>query len=126
MVANSRSLRIDSVSAALAVSIGLILVLALLLAWERRLAPVAILTVFGTSLWAAIDSFRIDLQAYRTRIAFHPMIFFNLMFLFWVPLFPWYLVIRARIIAGTLPRKGLASDKVPAKSRQSVISSRRR
>jgi len=125
MVANSRSLRIDSVSAALAVSVGLILLLALLLAWESRLAPVAILTVFGTSLWGAIDSFRIDLQAYRTRIAFHPMILFNLMFLFWVPLFPWYLVIRARIIAGTLPRKA-ASGKVPTKSERSIISPRRR
>jgi hypothetical protein len=125
MVANSRSLRIDSVSAALAVSIGLILVLALLLAWERRLAPVAILTVFATSIWAAIDSFRIDLQGYRTRIALHPMILFNLMYLFWVPLFPWYLVVRARIIAGTLPRKA-ASGKVPAKSEQSIISPRRR
>jgi hypothetical protein len=126
MVANSRPLRINSVSAALAVSIGLILVLALLLAWERRLAPVAILTVFGTSIWAAIDSFRIELQAYRTRIAFHPMVLFNLMYLFWVPLFPWYLVVRARIIAGTLPRKALASSNVPAKPQQSVISSRRR
>ncbi len=126
MTANSRPIRIDSVPAALAVSIGLILLLALLLVWERRLAPVAILTVFGTSLWAAIDSFRIDLQAYRTRIALHPMIFFNLMYLFWVPLFPWYLVVRARIIAGTLPRKALDSGKVSAKSRQSVTSSRRR
>jgi hypothetical protein len=125
MVANSRSLRIDSVSAALAVSIGLILVLALLLAWERRLAPVAILTVFATSIWAAIDSFRIDLQGYRTPIAFHPMILFNLMYLFWVPLFPWYLVVRARIVAGTLPRKA-DSGKVPAKSEQSIISPRRR
>jgi hypothetical protein len=54
------------------------------------------------------------------------MVLFNLMFLFWVALFPWYLAIRARIIAGTLPRKALASGKVPAKSQQSVISSRRR
>jgi hypothetical protein len=126
MTANSRPARIDSVAAALAISISLILLLALLLAWERRLAPVAILTVFGTSIWAAIDSFRIDLQAYRTRIALHPMVLFNLMYLFWVPLFPWYLVVRARIVAGTLPRKALASRKVPAKSQQSVTSSRRR
>lgn len=120
MTANSRSIRIDSVPAALAVSVGLILLLALLLAWERRLAPVAILTVFGTSIWAAIDSFRIDLQAYRTRIALHPIILFNLMYLLWVPLFPWYLVVRTRIIAGTLPRK------VPVQSQRSVIPQRRR
>jgi hypothetical protein len=126
MTANSRPIRIDSVPVALAVSIGLILLLALLLTWERRLAPVAILTVFGTSVWAALDSFRIDLQAYRTRIALHPMILFNLMYLFWVPLFPWYLIIRARIIGGTLPRKALATTKVPAKPQQSVTSSRRR
>jgi len=125
MTANSRPIRIDSVPAAFAVSIGLILVLALLLAWERRLAPLVILTVFGTSIWAAIDSFRIDLQAYRTRIALHPMILFNLLYLFWVPLFPWYLVVRARIIAGTLPRKALASRKLSPKSQQSVTPSRR-
>jgi hypothetical protein len=120
MTANSRSIRIDSVPAALAISLGLILLLALLLTWERKLAPVAILTVFATSIWAAIDSFRIDLQAYKTRIALHPMILFNLMYLLWVPLFPWYLVVRTRIMAGTLPRK------VPAKPQQSVISRRRR
>lgn len=126
MTANSRSTKIDSVPAAIAASIGLILLLALLLAWERRLAPVAILTVFGTSIWAAIDSFRIDLQAYRTRIALHPMILFNLMYLFWVPLFPWYLVVRARIVAGTLPRRTLSSRNVGAKPQQSVASPRRR
>jgi hypothetical protein len=126
MMANPRPFRVDSVSTALALSIGLILLLGLLLAWERRLAPVAILTVFGTSIWAAIDSFHLNLQAYRTRIAFHPMILFNLMFLFWVPLFPWYLVIRARIIAGRLPHKALAHPKVPARSQQSATSSRRR
>lgn len=86
----------------------------------------AILIVLGTSVWATFDSSRIDLQAYRTRIAVHPMILFNLMYMFWVPLFPWYLVVRARIIAGTLPRKAPASSKVPAKSQQSVTSSRRR
>jgi hypothetical protein len=126
MTANSKSIKIDSVSTALALSIGLILLLALLLAWERRLAPVAILTVFGTSIWAAIDSFNLGLQAYRTRIAFHPIILFNLMFLFWVPLFPWYLVVRARIIAGKLPRNTPAPPKAPAKSQQSATSSRRR
>ena len=120
MTLNSRSIRIDSVPVALAVSIGLILLLTLLLAWERRLAPVAILTVFGTSVWAAIDSFRIDLQAYKTRIALHPMVLFNLMYLLWVPLFPWYLVVRTRILAGTLPRKVLA------KPQHSVSSPRRR
>lgn len=119
MTARARSLRIDSVPAALAVSIGLILVLALLLAWERRLAPIAVLTVFATSTWAATDSVRIDLQAYKTPMALHPMILLNLMYLLWVPLFPWYLVVRTRIISGTLPRK------TAAKPHQTLSSSRR-
>jgi hypothetical protein len=120
MMPNSKSIKIESVPAALTISLGLILLLALLLAWERRLAPLVILTVFGTSIWAAIDSFRLDLQAYKTPIALPPMILFNLMYLLWVPLFPWYLVVRARIIAGSLPRKALA------KPQRSVTSLRRR
>ena len=105
MTENSKSIRIDSVPAALAVSLGFILLLAVLLAWERKLAPVAILTVFATSIWAAIDSFRIDLQAYKTRIALRPIALFNAMIVFWPLLFPWYLIVCSKIGDGTLPRK---------------------
>jgi hypothetical protein len=105
MTANPKSIRIESVTAALTISLGLILLLALLLAYERRLAPLVLLTVFGTSIWAATDSVRLELQTYRTRIAVHPIILFNLMYLLWVPLFPWYLIVRTKIVAGTLPRK---------------------
>jgi hypothetical protein len=105
MTANPKSIRIESVTAALTISLGLILLLGLLLAYERRLAPVVILTVFGTSIWAATDSVRIELQTYKTRIALHPIVLFNLMYLLWVPLFPWYLIVRSKITSGTLPRK---------------------
>jgi hypothetical protein len=105
MTANSKSFRIESVILAIALGTGLALLLALLVAWERRLTPIVILTVFVTSIWAAIDSIRIDLQAYKTPIALHPIILFNLMYLLWLPLFPWYLVVRTKIATGTLPRK---------------------
>jgi hypothetical protein len=115
-----KSVRIQSVTLALTISLGLIVLLALLIAWERKLAPLVIATVLGTSIWATIDSFRIDLPAYKTPIALHPMVLFNLMYLLWVPLFPWYLVVRTRILAGTMPRKDLGARD------QSIASLRRR
>lgn len=105
MTVNLRSIKLESVKAALTFSFCLILLLGLLLAYERRFVPVVILTVFGTSIWAATDSVRIELQAYKTLIALHPIVLFNLMYLLWIPLFPWYLIVRSKIASGTLPKK---------------------
>lgn len=65
---------------------------------------VPILVILGTSLWAAIDSIRIELSSYKTRLAVSPLILFNAMYLLWPILFPIYLITRTRIANRTLER----------------------
>ena len=88
-----------------AISIGSILLVILLVNYDRRLVWLVLISIFGTSVWAAIDSAKIELQKYKTSIALHPLILFNLMYFLWFVLFPWYLVARSQIKAGTLPRR---------------------
>jgi hypothetical protein len=90
---------------ALAISLGLLLLFAILLSYERQLAALISLIVVATSIWAAIDSVRVDLRCYKTRIALHPILLFNAMYLLWPVLFPWYLVVRSKIDDGSLARK---------------------
>jgi hypothetical protein len=77
----------------------------LLVTYDPRLVPLVIVSIFGTSLWVAVDSAKLDLQEYRTKIAVNPLILFNAMYLLWFILFPWYLIVRSQIRAGTLPRR---------------------
>ena len=90
---------------AILISLGMMFVVCILVAYARRLAPLIVLIVFATSIWAAVDSARIDLRGYKTRIALHPLVLFNAMYLLWFVLLPWYLVIRSKIRAGTLSRR---------------------
>ncbi len=76
-----------------------------LLAYEGQFAALAILLILLTSTWAAVDSVHINLQAYKTWISLHPMILFNVMYLLWFVMLPWYLVIRSRIKAGLVPKR---------------------
>jgi hypothetical protein len=90
---------------ALAISLGLILLFATLLSYDRQLAPLITLVIVTTSIWAAIDSDRVGLRMYKTRLALHPIVLFNAMWLLWPVLFPWYLVVCSKIGDGTLARK---------------------
>jgi hypothetical protein len=101
----AKSSRALSWGEAILISLGMMFVLYILLAYERRLAPLIVLIIFATSIWATVDSARIDLRGYKTRIALHPLVLFNAMYLLWFVLLPWYLVIRSKIRAGTLLRR---------------------
>ena len=90
---------------AIAISLGSILLFFLLVTYDRRLVPVVLVSIFGTSIWAAIDAAKIELQEYKTPIALHPLVLFNAMYFLWFVLFPWYLVVRGQIRAGMLPRR---------------------
>lgn len=105
MSRGGESFRSLSGAGAAAVAVASTLLLLLLATYDRRFAPLVLLSIFGTSIWAAIDSAKIDLQKYQTVIALHPVILFNLMYFFWFVLFPWYLVVRSQIRAGSLPRR---------------------
>ena len=109
---------------AIALSLGSILPFFLLVNYDRRLVPLVIVSIFGTSIWAAVDSARLDLQEYRTKIAVNPLILFNAMYLLWFILFPWYLVVRSQIRAGTLPRRETPDIPPTAKSKTNALASR--
>jgi hypothetical protein len=74
---------------AIAISLACILLTVLLVTNDRRLAPLVVVTIFGASVWAAIDSAKIEIQKYKTRIALHPLVLFNAAYLLWFILFPW-------------------------------------
>lgn len=93
-------------AAALAVSLGLTGVFVALVIYDRTLAPYISMMIVAISLWAAVDSHRIGLRRYKTRLAaVNPIVLFNVMYLLWPVLFPWYLVVCSRIGDGTLSRK---------------------
>jgi hypothetical protein len=92
-------------SGAIAISVGLILLFVALSILERRMISGVFLFIFATSVWAAIDSDRVGLRSYKTRIALHPLVLFNAMYLLWPVLFPWYLVVCSKIGDGTISRK---------------------
>ncbi len=98
-------------NAALGISLGLLFVFAVLLGYDWRLAPVISMVVVTTSLWAALDSHRIGLRRYKTRIALHPIALFNSMCVLWPVLFPWYLIVCSRIGDGTIAKKSEVTSR---------------
>jgi hypothetical protein len=68
--------------------------------------------VLGTSLWAAFDSSKIQLKRYKSGISYGPIVLFVACALLWIVGFPWYLIMRYKIKAGTAVLKDSAS--VPA------------
>ena len=61
--------------------------------------------ILATSLWAAIDSSKIQLRKYQSGISYGPVIIFFAIAFLWIAGFPWYLVVRGRIKAGTATLK---------------------
>lgn len=100
---------------ALAISLGLVALFATSLTLAPRLDPVVALAIVAISLWATVDSHRVRLWSYKTRIALHPIALFNAMIFLWPVLFPWYLTVCSRIGDGTLARK---SDRPNCKDRR--------
>jgi hypothetical protein len=66
--------------------------------------------VFGTAFWAAIDSSKIRLKDYKTGISYGPVVIFLCFAFLWIVAFPWYLIVRHKIKAGTAILK---MDKLP-------------
>ncbi|MYM98191.1 hypothetical protein [Duganella vulcania] len=61
--------------------------------------------IIVTSLWAAIDSSKMELQKYRSGISYKPAILFFAIAFLWILGFPWYLIVRYRIRNGTATLK---------------------
>ena len=78
----------------------------------------AVLATIGTTLWAAVDSSRVRLREYKTKLAAHPAFLAIAMLLLWCIILPWYLVVRSKIRAGQMekrerPRLGLSVLLIP-------------
>ena len=58
-----------------------------------------------TSLWAGIDSKKIELYRYKLGFACRPIAVFCLCYLLWILFFPWYLWARFKIKAGEINLK---------------------
>jgi len=70
---------------------------------HTRLPVLRFLTV-GAAVWASFDSGRIQLRRYRAGEAAHPVLLFwgvATAFPIW---FPWYLLVRRRVLDGRLQR----------------------
>jgi NhaP-type Na+/H+ or K+/H+ antiporter len=57
--------------------------------------------ILGTALWAAIDSSKIQLKRYKSGISYGPVVVFLCFVFLWIVAFPWYLIVRNKIKAGT-------------------------
>jgi hypothetical protein len=69
--------------------------------------------IFGTALWAAIDSSKIQLKRYKSGISYGPVVIFFCFVFLWIVAFPWYLIVRNKIKAGTAILKDVVT-KNPA------------
>jgi hypothetical protein len=83
---------------------GIVMAFAGILPFSLASAPIIVM-VIGTSIWAAFDSSRIGLRAYKTQLAAHPVILMMGLWLLWIITFPWYLVVRSKIRARTLAKR---------------------
>src|SRR5258708_25831234 len=57
--------------------------------------------VLITAIWAAIDSSKIHLKRYKSGISYGPVVLFLGFLLLWIVAFPWYLIVRHKILTGT-------------------------
>lgn len=90
---------------AIAISFGLLATFGAMLKFVPSLDVAVALTIVAISLWVMVDSHKVRLRAYQTRLALHPLVLFNAMLFLWPILFPWYLIVCSKIGDGTLPKK---------------------
>jgi hypothetical protein len=57
--------------------------------------------VLITAIWTAIDSSKIQLKRYKSGISYGPVVLFFGVVLLWIIAFPWYLIVRHKILTGT-------------------------
>ena len=66
--------------------------------------------VFGTALWVAIDSSKLQLKRYKSGISYGPVVLFFACAVIWIIAFPWYLSMRYKIKTGTATLKEEAAN----------------
>jgi len=66
--------------------------------------------VLGTGIWAAVDSTKIQLKRYKSGISYGPVVIFICFVGLWIVAFPWYLIMRHKILTGTAVLKDVATN----------------
>ncbi|NLH48656.1 MAG: SHOCT domain-containing protein [Myxococcales bacterium] len=79
-------------------------------AGENSSLLVSSLFILCTAIWAATDASKIEINKYKTGLSGPVAIFFGAVIL-WIIVFPWYLAVRKRVLAGEVPLK--ATGAVP-------------
>jgi hypothetical protein len=60
-----------------------------------------------SGIWCAIDSRKIGLQKYKSGVSYNPVVLFICILVIWGIAFPWYLIVRGKILTG----KAVLKDK---------------
>jgi hypothetical protein len=71
--------------------------------------------VLGTSFWAGMDSLKLELKRNKSGIAYSPVTIAIFCALLWIVAFPWYLILRQRILSDQALLKELA-PQAPAET----------
>ena len=61
--------------------------------------------ILVSSIWVGIDSSKLELKKYKSGISYGPVVMVILCLLLWIVAFPWYLIVRGKINAGTAELK---------------------
>jgi hypothetical protein len=85
--------------------IAILVTLGLFIVGMQGPIEVMILMLLGTAAWAAYDSKGIGLQRYKSGISLSPPALFAGIVLMWIVAFPWYLIVRGQIKAGSATLK---------------------
>jgi hypothetical protein len=67
--------------------------------------------VISTSAWAARDSAALHVREYKSTLAAIPFVLFTACVGLWIVVFPVYLVVRGRVVAGLLPKAENAHER---------------
>jgi hypothetical protein len=81
--------------------LAILLTIGLLILGSQGPGLLMLVIVVGTAAWAAYDSKQIGVQRYKSGISFSPVVLFFGVALLWIAGFPWYLIVRGQIKAGT-------------------------
>jgi hypothetical protein len=60
--------------------------------------------IVGSSLWVGLESSRFNLQAYKSQVQATPFVLFTACVGLWPLIFPAYLIVRSKLLAGLLPQ----------------------
>ena len=71
--------------------------------------------VIITAIWAAIDSSKIGLKRYKSGISYSPVVLLLGFWFLWIIAFPWYLIVRHKILNGTAVLKDGATNVATAR-----------